>query len=135
MHFPTHPQPSVALDLPQAHCHYWSGNNRAQHMYAQTKPTIVGSVPHAKKIASARDLMQHPIVDMAMGEVETRHLSAYVLMPDEINTSFMSWWSIDSTTVVKVRFPHQRHGLAGKTSTKLMCVCEVFGLCRCQHPA
>ena len=53
-----------------------------------------------------RECIQHPIVDMTKSEVEKQHLGAHVLMPDEVTDSFMVWWrSINSTTVVKVRFP------------------------------
>ena len=39
-------------------------------------------------------------------------------MPEEINEAFLKWWSsIDPLTKVKVRVPHARHGLAGKTSS------------------
>ena len=50
-------------------------------------------------------------------EVEHRHLGEYVVMPEEINEAFLKWWrSIDPPTKVKVRVPHTRHELAGKTS-------------------
>lgn len=64
-----------------------------------------------------RQFVQHPIVKMRKSEVEEQSLGEYVIMPDEVGDSFLKWWrSADSSTIVEVRVPHQRHGLAGKTS-------------------
>ena len=64
-----------------------------------------------------RQLMQHPIVDMEKRDVEEQRLGDYVVTPDEVNESFLKWWRrLDSSVVLKVRFPHQKHVLAGKTS-------------------
>ena len=54
---------------------------------------------------------------MTRSEVESEHLSQYVVMPQGCNLSFMAWWkSLNSTSTVTVQFPHERHGHAGKTS-------------------
>ena len=43
----------------------------------------------------------------------------YVLMPEGPSESFHAWWKkLDAATPVKVRYPHERHGLAGKTSNR-----------------
>ena len=50
-------------------------------------------------------------------DVEEQSLGDYVIMPDRCDLSFIIWWrSLDSDTIVKERYPHERHGLAGKTS-------------------
>ena len=54
---------------------------------------------------------------MTRSEVESEHLSQYVVMPQGCNLSFMAWWkSLNSISTVTVQFPHERHGHAGKTS-------------------
>ena len=54
---------------------------------------------------------------MIKTKVIERRVSAYVIKPDTILTSFSKWWlSLDPTTAVPVRFPHGRHGNAGKPS-------------------
>ena len=38
-------------------------------------------------------------------------------MPDSLDTSFKNWWrAVTPSTTVEVRYPHERHGNAGKTS-------------------
>ena len=60
---------------------------------------------------------QEPISEVTKQEVKEKRLGEYVLMPEEFNEAFLKWWrSIDPLTKVKVRVPHARHGLAGKTS-------------------
>lgn len=64
-----------------------------------------------------RQQLQHPVVKMRKSEVEEQRLSEFILMPEEVDVSFLKWWrSISPSTLVEVRVPHQRHGLAGKTS-------------------
>ena len=59
----------------------------------------------------------HPIVDMTKADVMEKRVSEYVIMPDAVTTSFSKWWtSLASETVLRVRFPHERHGNAGKPS-------------------
>ena len=58
-----------------------------------------------------------PLVEMKKSDVEQQSLGNYVVMPASSNECFMVWWrSLDSEATVKVRYPHERHGLAGKTS-------------------
>ena len=58
---------------------------------------------------------QQPISEMTKREVEEKRLGEYVV-PEEVCEGFLTWWSIDSLTMVNVRVPHERHGLAGKSS-------------------
>ena len=54
---------------------------------------------------------------MKKSDVEEQSSGEYVVMPGTCNQSFMVWWrSLASEPVVEVRYPHKRHGLAGKTS-------------------
>ncbi len=42
-------------------------------------------------------------------------------MPTPCDMSFKSWWmEVDATAEVQVRFPHERHGNAGKTSNSAL---------------
>lgn len=60
---------------------------------------------------------QHPVIEMSKTEVEEKRLGAYVVMPDGIEIAFKTWWrSLVPVTVVRVRYPHDRHGNAGKPS-------------------
>ena len=64
-----------------------------------------------------RKASQHPTLKMKKTEVEEQRLDQYVVMPTECDQSFPVWWrSLESTTVVSVKYPHKRHGLAGKMS-------------------
>ena len=38
-------------------------------------------------------------------------------MPDSVDLALLKWWqSLPEETIIKVRYPHERHGNAGKTS-------------------
>ena len=64
-----------------------------------------------------RQQSQQPIVEMEKSKVEEKRLGDCVIMPAGLETSFKSWWrSQDASTIVQVRYPHERHGNAGKTS-------------------
>lgn len=55
--------------------------------------------------------------EMTKAEVEKERLTNYVVMPRGCETSFMVWWrSLESSAKLAVRYPHERHGGAGKTS-------------------
>jgi len=63
--------------------------------------------------------------EMKKSEVEKQSLGEYVDMPATCNQSFMVWWrSLASEAVVEVRYPHERHGLAGKTSNSEKVECD-----------
>lgn len=58
-----------------------------------------------------------PIRSMTKAEVEEERLSEYVVMPHDCDLSFLRWWkTLTSADVVNVRYPHSRHGNAGKPS-------------------
>lgn len=64
-----------------------------------------------------RQQSQLPIVELPKSEVEEKRLGDCVVMPISLETPFSLWWrSLDSSTVVQVRYPHGRHGNAGKKS-------------------
>ena len=64
-----------------------------------------------------REQSQAPIVEMAKSEVEEKRLGDYVIMPEGVESSFSRWWRcVSGETVVRVRYPHERHENAGKTS-------------------
>ena len=64
-----------------------------------------------------RQYLQHPVIDMSKADVIEKRVSEYVIMPNTVTTSFSKWWmSLDPETVVQFRFPHERHGNAGKPS-------------------
>ena len=67
-----------------------------------------------------RQCLQHPIVDMTKADVIDKRASDYVIMADAVQTSFSKWWmSVEPETVIQVRFPHERHGNAGKPSNSV----------------
>ena len=73
----------------------------------------------ARQRAIVRRCLSNPIVHMTKTEIIEKRVSNYVVMPDTVSTSFSKWWvSLDPATVLPVRFPHKRHGNAGKTSNR-----------------
>ena len=52
--------------------------------------------------------------------VEEGKLGPYVIMPPGCDIALIvQWWnSLDQETLVAVRYPHERHGLAGRTSNQ-----------------
>jgi len=54
---------------------------------------------------------------MTKSSVEEHKLGAYVVMPQGRDVSFLRWWrSLSDEAAVVVRYPHERHGNAGKVS-------------------
>ena len=54
---------------------------------------------------------------MTKAELEKEHLDKYVIMPKMVDKAFIKWWrSLESLSIVQVRYPHERHGNAGKAS-------------------
>lgn len=50
---------------------------------------------------------------MLKSEVEEKHLSEFVLMLEK--ASFKTWWrGLLPASIVKIRYPHERHGNAVK---------------------
>ena len=72
---------------------------------------------------------------MSKEEVDKQMLTSFVVMPLEIELCFNVWWKdLPDDHEVVVRYPFERHGLAGrvsnhaKTDTKE----KFFGICRFQ---
>ena len=61
---------------------------------------------------------QQPIVTMTKKKVTEEKLESHVLHPLDIEmTPFTQWWKpLSDEAEVEVRYPHERHGLAGKQS-------------------
>ena len=60
-----------------------------------------------------------PIKMMPKCAVEEAKLDNFVVMPSGCDLSCALWWkSLQSDAVVSVRYPHERHGLAGKPSNQ-----------------
>ena len=54
---------------------------------------------------------------MTKAEIEKERLDKYVIMPEMIDEAFIKWWrSLESSAIVQIRYPHERHGNAGKVS-------------------
>lgn len=74
-----------------------------------------------QRIANQRKIKQQqsrePIQRLRKAEVEEQRLDERVVMPAGTETAFMVWWrSLEPSHIVDVRYPHDRHGNAGKTS-------------------
>lgn len=64
-----------------------------------------------------RKQSQDPLVDMPKSEVEEKRLGDFVVMPPNVEASYKTWWrGLLPTCIVKVRYPHERHGNAGRVS-------------------
>ena len=64
-----------------------------------------------------RKLSSLPIEKMNKAKAEEDHLTAYVVMPQELEQDFRSWWmNLEGVDEVEVRVPHDQHGLAGRVS-------------------
>ena len=59
---------------------------------------------------------QEPIVQMTKAEIEEKRLSDVVIMPSGCDQAFSKWWRHIAPEVIDVRYPHERHGLAGRVS-------------------
>lgn len=87
----------------------------------------------ARQCNIKRQQSQQPIVEMPKSEVEEKRLGDHVVMPIGLETSFNTWWrSQDASTIVQVRYPHDRHGNAGKVSNaaKIISAWRIPRLCR-----
>lgn len=59
-------------------------------------------------------MSQQPLI---ITEVQQERLSEYVVMPESCDQNFQLWWtSLELTAEVQVRFPHEKHSNACKTS-------------------
>ena len=64
-----------------------------------------------------RKLFQQQEIEMPKKEVDTQKLTPFVVMPLEIELCFNLWWKdLPDDHEVVVRYPYEKHGLAGKVS-------------------
>ena len=64
-----------------------------------------------------RSQFQRSLVSMAKIDVDKEKVKAFVVMPKAVEASFSGWWAtFPNDHVVDVRYPHEKHGLAGKVS-------------------
>ena len=64
-----------------------------------------------------RNQSQNPIVNMLKSEVEEKRLGDFVVMPQNVEASFKTWWrGLLPASTVEVRYPHERHGNVGRVS-------------------
>ena len=62
-----------------------------------------------------RAQFQQPTIEMMKSRVETERLGDFVVIPQSCNENFLKWWrALDDTVIVNVRYPHERHGNAGR---------------------
>ena len=82
--------------------------------------TFKGLLHQGSELKKRKRINPHPICcdfEKMKTEVEQERLGSYVIMPDSLECAFKTWWrSLPGDAVVKVRYPHSRHGNAGKTS-------------------
>ena len=58
-----------------------------------------------------------PITQLTKAEVEEKRLGEFVIMPSGCDEASSTWWkSKSSADIISVRYPHERHGLAGRVS-------------------
>ena len=58
-----------------------------------------------------------PLRSFTKSEVISKNLGQNVVMPEGCDISFMAWWKqLDNSSTVMVRYPHERHGSAGRVS-------------------
>jgi len=71
----------------------------------------------ARQRAIKRKQSQEPIREMTKSDIEKDHVSEYVVMPGDKEMLFKSWWmTLSDSDVVSIRYPHARHGNAGRVS-------------------
>lgn len=71
----------------------------------------------AHQRAIKRKQSQEPIREMTKSDIEKDRVSEYVVMPGDKEMLVKSWWmTLSDSDVVSVRYPHARHGNAGRVS-------------------
>lgn len=56
-------------------------------------------------------------MEFKKAEVGEKRSSEYIIMPTDVEYSFKRWWrGLGPSVSVEVRYPHGRHGNAGKKS-------------------
>lgn len=72
-------------------------------------------IAHQRK--TKRQQCRQPIRSLSKTEVEEQRLGDNVVMPAGTEIAFMVWWrSLESSHMVDIQYPHDRHGNAGETS-------------------
>ena len=74
-----------------------------------------------QKLARQRGIKRkqstEPLRHMTKSDVEKERVSEYVMMPADKEMVFKEWWmKLDASDFASVRYPHARHGNAGRTS-------------------
>ena len=100
------------------------GLGKTSLMHTVTTATVITVFSlTSERLAKQRKIKQkqaqEPVREMNKVDVENERLMDFVLMPEGPCESFHAWWKkLDTAAPVKVRYPHERHGLAGKTSNR-----------------
>ena len=64
-----------------------------------------------------RKQYQTPITTMPKDKVVADRLEPFVVMPEELDCAFAKWWEeVPADHDIRVRYPYERHGNAGKVS-------------------
>ena len=61
-------------------------------------------------------MCQQPVIELTKKEVLERNLKNYAIRDDGTLTFELWWKTLEDDDTVEVQYPHQRHGLSGKTS-------------------
>ena len=76
---------------------------------------LVSSISRQRQVKSK--LLQQQETKMTKRDVDVQKLTPFVVMPLEIELCFKVWWKdLPDDHAVIVRYPYERHGLAGKIS-------------------
>lgn len=78
----------------------------------------VGSQRLARQRKIKQELCLHPVITESKREVASLKLEKFVVLPSD-DTNFKRWWRyLDDNEDVEVNYPHEKHGLQGKTSNR-----------------
>ena len=99
------------------------GLGKTSLMHMVTTAILAYINVHSERLAKQKKIKQkqaqEPVREMKKVDVENERLMDYVLMPEGPCESFHAWWKkLDTAAPVRVHYPHERHGLAGKTSNR-----------------
>lgn len=82
-----------------------------------TKALHVSTQRLSRQRKVKRNQFQRPIVRMTKEDVDKEKVNAFVLMPEAVEMSLSVWWAtLPGYHLVDVRYPHEKHGLAGRVS-------------------
>ena len=64
-----------------------------------------------------RKSVQNPIMQYSKKEVSDKKLTAFVVMPEGVDTAFTKWWiTLPDEHAIDIRVPYESHGLSGRLS-------------------